>query len=180
MGCLLCVFWRKLITLWTEVKYANKGVSITTHRIRTPSGPQLLVQLDQFSHSPSWQSRGHGIWHALLRSERSRRVTSYHRSASKKARHVSWRHEGTSKVNDFSTLPRKLVPHIWGFWRQKQVSQAWLNNCIPQNTVVCNYLSMAELPVSGAKILLCVRPLCWCSINGSLNVNNFSHLGITR
>ena len=35
-----------------------------------------------------------------------------------------------------------LFGHIWGLWRQKQVSQAGISNCIPQNTVGCNYLFM--------------------------------------
>ena len=43
---------------------------------------------------------------------------------------------------------------ICGLWRQKQVSQAMMNNHIPQNIVVCNYLSMPEIPASGAKVLI--------------------------
>ena len=44
--------------------------------------------------------------------------------------------------------------HIWGLWRQKQVSQAWISNCIPQNTVGCNYLSIPDILASGAKALI--------------------------
>ena len=43
---------------------------------------------------------------------------------------------------------------IWGLWTQKQVSQTWMNNCTPQNTVGCSYLSMPETPVSGTKVLV--------------------------
>ena len=35
-----------------------------------------------------------------------------------------------------------VLCHIWGLWCQKHVSQAWISNCIPQNTVGCNYWSM--------------------------------------
>ena len=41
---------------------------------------------------------------------------------------------------------------IWGCWRQKQVSQAGISNCIQQNTVGCNYLFLPEIPVSGIKV----------------------------
>ena len=50
---------------------------------------------------------------------------------------------------------------IWGLWRQKQISQAGINNCIPQNTVGCNYLSMHGMPASGAKVLLVVVSMYW-------------------
>ena len=43
---------------------------------------------------------------------------------------------------------------IWGLWCQKQVSQAGISNCIPQHTVGCNYLSLSEIPASGAKVLI--------------------------
>ena len=35
------------------------------------------------------------------------------------------------------------MPAIWGLWGQKQVSQAWISNCIPHNAVGCNYLSLS-------------------------------------
>ena len=35
---------------------------------------------------------------------------------------------------------------VWGLWYQKQVSQAWISNSIPQNIIACNYLSMPEIP----------------------------------
>ena len=44
----------------------------------------------------------------------------------------------------------------WGLSRQKQVSQSWINDCIPQNTVGCNYLLMPEIPAYDAKVLNCV------------------------
>ena len=43
---------------------------------------------------------------------------------------------------------------IWGLWRQKQVSQSWTSNCIPQTIVGCNYLSLPEIPASGTKALI--------------------------
>ena len=48
---------------------------------------------------------------------------------------------------------------IWGHWCQKQVSQAEMNNCIPKNIVGCNYLSLLEIPASGAKVLISL--LCY-------------------
>ena len=48
----------------------------------------------------------------------------------------------------------KWVVDVSGKWRfrcQKQVSQARISNCIPQYSVGCNYLSMPEIPASGAK-----------------------------
>ena len=47
-----------------------------------------------------------------------------------------------------------LVEYIWWFWRQKQVYQARVSNCIPQHTVICNYLSLSEIPASGTKVLI--------------------------
>ena len=38
-------------------------------------------------------------------------------------------------------------------WHQKQISQVGINNCIPQNTVGCNYLSLPEIPAPGTKVL---------------------------
>ena len=40
------------------------------------------------------------------------------------------------------------VMHV--YWCQKQVSRAWMNNNIPQNTVACDYLSMLKIPASGS------------------------------
>ena len=37
---------------------------------------------------------------------------------------------------------------------QKQVSQAGFSNCLPQNNVWCNYLSLPEIPACGAKVLI--------------------------
>ena len=42
-------------------------------------------------------------------------------------------------------------------WYQKQVSQAGISNCIPKYSVVCNYLSLPEIPASGAIILIYTR-----------------------
>ena len=38
-----------------------------------------------------------------------------------------------------------------------QVYQAWISNCIPQYSVLCNYLSMPEIPTPGTKVLTYVR-----------------------
>ena len=49
-----------------------------------------------------------------------------------------------------------LIPgYKWGLWCQKQVSQAGINNCIPQYSLGCNYSSMPEIPPSGTKVLKC-------------------------
>ena len=32
---------------------------------------------------------------------------------------------------------------------------AWISNCVPQNTVGCNYLALPEIPASGAKVFIC-------------------------
>ena len=53
------------------------------------------------------------------------------------------------------------VPHRGGinscpiiiYEEQKQVSRARKSNCIPQNAMGCNYSSMPEIPVGGAKVL---------------------------
>ena len=43
---------------------------------------------------------------------------------------------------------------ICGLWRQKQVSRAGISNCIPHDTVGCNYLSLPEIPAPGPKVLI--------------------------
>ena len=48
-----------------------------------------------------------------------------------------------------------------GILRQKQVSNAWISNCIPQNTIRCNYLPMPQIPDSSTKALHC--PLYYVS-----------------
>ena len=40
----------------------------------------------------------------------------------------------------------------WRLWHHKQLSQVWISNCIQQNSVGCNYLSMPEIPANGAKV----------------------------
>ena len=40
---------------------------------------------------------------------------------------------------------------LWGLWCQKQ---AWISNCISQNTVGWNDLPMPKIPASGTEILL--------------------------
>ena len=36
---------------------------------------------------------------------------------------------------------------IWRPWCAKRVSQAWMCNCIPQNILGCNYLSLPEIRI---------------------------------
>ena len=48
-----------------------------------------------------------------------------------------------------------IATFIWRFWRQKQVTLAGISNCIPQNTVGCNCLSLPEIPVCGSKAIIC-------------------------
>ena len=40
----------------------------------------------------------------------------------------------------------------WGLRCQKQVPQTGNNNCIPHDSVGCNYLSMPEIPAPGTKV----------------------------
>ena len=57
------------------------------------------------------------------------------------------------------SLLNGVIMHIWGLWCQKQVylMQTGMSNCIPQNTVGCNYLSWSEIPASGAKVLIYIH-----------------------
>ena len=50
--------------------------------------------------------------------------------------------------------PDMIILHIWGLWCTKQVSQAGINNYIPQFNVGCNYLSLPEIPTPGIKVLI--------------------------
>ena len=64
-----------------------------------------------------------------------------------------------SHLNTWSLLDatshKGLKPaSIWGLWCQRQVSQAGISNDIPQFIVGCNYLSLREIPASGAKVLV--------------------------
>ena len=60
-------------------------------------------------------------------------------------------------AQEVEILPRgsKWPPHEdFGARSKYQVSQAGISNCIPQYSVGCNYLSLPEIPTSGAKVLL--------------------------
>ena len=48
----------------------------------------------------------------------------------------------------------KLISLIWWLWRQKQVSQAGRDYGITHYSVGCNYLSLPEIPATGAKALM--------------------------
>ena len=50
---------------------------------------------------------------------------------------------------------------------QKQVSQAWISNCIPQNTVGCNYLSLPVIPASGTIVLKSATQASVCQIKNT-------------
>ena len=52
-------------------------------------------------------------------------------------------------------------------WCQKQVTQAGTNNCIPQNTMGCDYLSLPEIPASSTKVLHWYPSWTpkWCSLS---------------
>ena len=47
-----------------------------------------------------------------------------------------------------------MIRIICGLCCQKQASQAGISNCIPQNTVGYNYISLPEIPASGIKGLI--------------------------
>ena len=59
---------------------------------------------------------------------------------------------------------------IWGLGCQEHVSQAVISNFILQFTVGCNYLSLPEIPASGAKVLIYTIPVadqsccCYCNV----------------
>ena len=59
-----------------------------------------------------------------------------------------------------NTTKQSIIVYIWGVWHQKQVSRAGISNYIPQFTVECYYLSLFEIPASGAKIIM------YCEIHG--------------
>ena len=58
---------------------------------------------------------------------------------------------------------------IWGLRCQKQVSQAWISNCLG-----CNYLSLSGIPAPGTNVLICPTvsvapagpfyPPNWCTV----------------
>ena len=68
--------------------------------------------------------------------------------------HSTILHDFVSKktITDYK-FPFIYLICIWGLWRQKQLSEAGLSNCIPQSTLGYNYLSLPEIPASGAKVL---------------------------
>ena len=66
-----------------------------------------------------------------------------------------------------------LTIHIWGLSCQKQVSQAGISNCIPQNIVGCNYISLPEIP--GDKVVIS-QSTCRLGIISHDNViSSFKH-----
>ena len=46
-------------------------------------------------------------------------------------------------------------PHIWDTLRQSEVSVAWISNHTAQVPVLCDYLSMQQIPHSGTTCLIC-------------------------
>ena len=56
--------------------------------------------------------------------------------------------------------------YIWWCWWQEQVSKAGISNCIPQNTVVCNYLSLPEIPSPHIQnIPANMHNILWCNLD---------------
>ena len=47
----------------------------------------------------------------------------------------------------------KYYDNLWWLWRQKRVSPTGINICIPQYSVVCNYLSLSAIHIFGPKVL---------------------------
>ena len=60
----------------------------------------------------------------------------------------------SSFVTSISSWHSAIVWYICRLCCQKQVSQAGISNCIPQNTVGCNYLSLPEIPATGVKVFI--------------------------
>ena len=66
-----------------------------------------------------------------------------------------WTHE----IMRYFSLIVIRVGCKWELWCWKHVSHAWISNCIQQNTVGSNYLSMHEIPASGTKSSYIVKTL---------------------
>ena len=62
---------------------------------------------------------------------------------------------------------------VWGLSCQKRVSHAGKSNCIPHNTVGCNYLFLAGVPAPGTKVHIYAPGKCIIagSGNGLLSAN---------
>ena len=58
---------------------------------------------------------------------------------------------------------------IWGRCCQKQISQAGISNYILQLAAGCNYLSLAEIPASGNKVLIWADNIVM--IRGCMHIN---------
>ena len=83
---------------------------------------------------------------------------------------TTWLNTNASSVQAFF----REVKHgqIWSYidchmklMRQKQVSQAGISDYFPQFTAGCNYLSLPEIPVSGAKVLIVMAG--WGSVSST-------------
>ena len=80
---------------------------------------------------------------------------------------------GSKVAEGLSAFQRRSCFNIQGPCHQKQESQAGISNCIPQNTVGCNYLSLPKIPASGVKVLICTYT--WCSYI-SLTISQIPHM----
>ena len=74
--------------------------------------------------------------------------------------------------------------YVWRLWCQKQVSQAGISNCIPHNTVGCNYLSLPEIPASGTEVLIfpgmyCTVAFKMLKVRGTSKSEKFVALGLS-
>ena len=86
---------------------------------------------------------------------------------------ISVSEEGT-RGRQLSGKSRIWSVVIWGFCCQEQVSQASINNCIPQNTVGCTYLFLPEIAATGDKVLICLIRHLYSS-SPSMNGNIFNN-----
>ena len=65
-------------------------------------------------------------------------------------------HENRSPVIWYSLCGVWTISPVWHSWviqQQRQVSKAWIINCIPQNDAGYNYSFMPDIFASGTKIL---------------------------
>ena len=57
-------------------------------------------------------------------------------------------------VTGFEQASQSCLRDVLQRFSRKQVFHAGISNCIPQYSAGCNYLSMSEIPVSGAKTFI--------------------------
>ena len=67
-----------------------------------------------------------------------------------------------------------IIVDMQGLWWQKQVSEEWISNCIPWNTVEHNYLTMSEIVTSGTKVLIYAFIYVWPGVRVSVPSSYFA------